>query len=72
MGRNFVSRVPLKQFTTEKSRILLIEKCVFLVRFIDDITGVKYADGEVGECIPLYCLYGDVNKLKGVAALNRV
>ena len=76
MGRNFVvvSRVPLKQFTSEKSRILLIKKCFFsfLVKFIDDKTGGKCADGEGGECTPLYCLYGDVNIFKGVTALNRV
>ena len=75
MGRNFVnvSRVPLKQFTSEKSRILLIKKFFFfLVKFIDDITGGKCADGEGGECTSLYCLYGDVNIFKGVAALNRV
>ena len=56
-----------------KSRILLIKKFFFfLVRFIDDITGGKCADGEGGECTPLYCLYGDVNIFKGVTALNRV
>ena len=74
MGRNFVdvSRVPLKQFTSAKSPILLIKKFFFLVRFIDDITGGKCADGEGGECTLLYCLYGDVNIFKGIAALNRV
>lgn len=74
MGRNFVdvSCVPLKQFTSAKSPILLIKKFFFLVRFIDDITGGKCADGEGGECTPLYCLYGDVNIFKGIAALNRV
>ena len=56
MGRNFVaeSRVPLKQFTSEKSPILLIKKIFFLVRFIDDITGGKCPDGVGGECTPLY------------------
>ena len=44
----------------------------FLVKFIDDITGGKCTDGEGGECTSLYCLYGDVNIFKGVAALNRV
>ena len=43
-----------------------------MVKFIDDITGGKCADGEGGECTSLYCLYGDVNIFKGVAALNRV
>ena len=66
MGRNFVD------VTSEKSRILLIEKLFFLVRFIDDIPSGKDADGEGGEGgIPSYGLHGDVNKFEGVA-LNRV
>ena len=67
MGRNFVD------VTSEKSRILLIEKLFFLVRFIDDIPSGKDADGKGGGGeggIPLYGLHGDVNKFEGVALIR--
>lgn len=69
MGRNFVdvSRVPLKQFTSEKSHILLIKKFFFfLVKFIDDITGGKCADGEGegGSVLPYIACTGMLIYLK--------
>lgn len=68
MGRKFVdvSSVPLKQFTTEKSRILLIEKFFF---WYDSLMTQREEGAPMGRgesALPY------VNKFKGVAALNRV